>query len=578
MIRTQIYGISFALLIVLSSISCNTIKNIQKKGIVLEEMYKYYINDSIKFSYRLGGNVDQIISKSNIRNNLLKANLCLPVRNCIACFKTWQNPIPIWLQTTYYIFYFPEVKQTINNKLLGVVKKDTNLFYTDKNRYVIGKFIQLENSKGFVYIISHSGKDGFNSAIKHYDVNNIVINEKYRDIIFTDPFELAREREFYEDSTINYLTPVYLLKKHEQNYTDISSKFIWLQAYGTFVSRITSEQNEIQKSVYKFNNFNNSRENFVSTENFLLANNAALMYLINKCKDEQVVMINENHFAPQHRILGEIFLDSLYNYGFRYLAMEAIWENDTALNERGFAVTNTGMYAREPMMANLIRKALEKGYYVFGYDDFTNEREKKQAINIYNKTLAQDSLSKVLVWAGFGHIDEAKYMAKEFFLLTGINPLTINQTSFVTEEDKFLMVLDTTTIKNKRIACDIFIANNINYDMYAVKRDFKKYNISIPKEIVKQAKVSHLMFFFDSKKDFKNNISKETAKHSKRESLTFLVSIFKTDEYLKDKTAIPVYNHTLNNLSKKISIKLPNDNYYYVLRHRFGKILYQNNL
>jgi len=555
MIRTQIHGASIFIIAVFL-ISCSPLKEIQNRAVVLEDYYYYYIIDSLSFSYRFGGNFDRISNREKIRNNLRKDNLNhLPVRNCIDGFKTWSNSA--WHNTTHYNLYFPNSKKQIHNNLLNAIKKDTNDFYIDANHCIVGKFVPLENNKGSIYIIGHSNKEGFNTLKLNYTniFNSLITNEKYRKISFTQPFELAREREFYEDSTVNYLTPVYLLKKREQNYTDVFSKYNWLQSYGTFMSRLTSEQKEIQKSVHKFSNFNNSRENFVSSENVLHINDAALSYLVQKCKNERVVMINENHFAPHHRMLGEIIIDSLYNYGFRYLAMEAIWENDTALNERGFATTNTGLYSREPMMANLIRKAIEKGYSVFGYDDFTNEREKNQAINIYQKTLVNDSICKVLVWSGFGHINEEekskRMMAREFFLLTGIDPLTINQTSFVTEEEKYLMVLDTTTLKNRKITCDIFVANNINYDMFAVKSDFKNYNITIPKEIAKQVK---------------------------KNPLTFIVSIFKTSEYQKDKTAIPIYNHALNNKLFKISIKLPDSDYYYIIRHRYGKIVYQSNL
>ena len=549
MTRTKIYGINTILIIVLLLTACstiNTVKNIQKNGLVWKEMYTYYVNDSLTLSYRFpGGGYDQITKKNKIRNFLVKAGNSLPLNYCIACFKT-TNPA-----FTHFTFYFPNTKLTIHNKLLNAVKKDTTDFYVDTNKSIVGKFVSLENNKGSVYIIGHSKKNQFSNLKKEYaDVfNHIVKNEKYRDITFTPPFELAREREIDEDSTVNYLMPVHLLKENESNYTSISSKYYWLQAYGTFVSRLTSEQKEIQECVNKFTINSIKRDELVSSENTMPINDDALSYLIQNCKDEQVVMINENHFAPQHRILGEIILDSLYNYGFRYLGMEAIWENDTVLNERGFAVTHTGFYTREPMMANLIRKAIEKGYYIFGYDDFTDDREKMEAINIYQKTILKDSLCKVLIWAGLGHIDESKYMAREFFLLTGIDPLTINQTNCITEGDEYLMILDTTTLKNRRNTCDIFVANNINYDIFAVKSDFKNYKIGIPKEIAKQVK---------------NN------------PLTFIVSIFRTSEYQKDKTAIPVYNHVLSNKSSKISIKLPDNEYYYIIKHKYGKILYQN--
>lgn len=360
------------------------------------------------------------------------------------------------------------------------------------------------------------------------------------------PIDIGREYEILEDSTVNYLMPVYQLKKLEANFTDNQRRFEWVQAYPTYLSRLTNERIDTKKAIAQFRN----NRPPISSENALQTNHTALNYLIQKSKDERVVMINENHYAPHHRILAEILMDSLYNYGFSYLAMEAIWEDDTVLNKRGFAITNTGFYTREPMMANLIRKAIEKGYYVFGYDDYTNDREKNQARNIFQKTLDKDTLSKVLVLAGFGHIDKTErtrnWMAREFFLLTRIEPFTINQ-DFETE-DTYLMILDATT--RNIYTSDILVANNIDYEEFIIKNGYKNYNIPIPAEIAEKAL---------------------------SQSLMFVVSVFKANEYQSDKTAIPGYNHALSNDLSNISINLPVDTYLYVIKDRYGKVVFCGN-
>ena len=551
MIRTKILGISSIIIITFSLLSCGSVKNIERSAVILEESYKYYINDSLTFSYRFPGDYDQITVRKEIKRNLNKVAKNLPLNNCIACFKTNIPPDLI-----HYIFYFPNNKQIKHGKLLNAIEKETKDFYINVNEFIVGKFIPLQNNKGSVYIIGHSKKNEFINLKGEYDdiFSHITTNENYRDITFESPFDIGRKWEILEDTTINYLMPVFQLEKCEPNYTDNYSKGDWLQAYGTFVSRLTNASNNIQATINQWRNLIYLRGRIVSADNAASTDNTALFDLIQKCKNERIVMINENHFAPNHRILAEIILDSLYNYGFRYLAMEAIWENDTMLNKRGYVVSNTGYYSREPMMANLVRKAIDKGYYVFGYDDFTSDREKNQALNIFQKTFATDSLYKVLVLAGFGHINEAdgakKMMAREFFLLSGINPLTIEQIEYVTE-DAFLMVLDTATIRNRRATCDIFVANNFNYELFATKSGYKNYNINIPEEIAKQ---------------------------SKTQSLMFIVSIFKTNEYMKDKTAIPVYNRVLNNDLLNISIILPDNNYCYLIKNRYGEIVYQGNL
>jgi len=372
-----------------------------------------------------------------------------------------------------------------------------------------------------------------------------------RDVTSIDPFTLGREFEILKDTTVNYLMPVLQLKRYESDYSDFHLKWSWMQAYPTFHSRLTNEHHINQETIYKLHDTKTMRDNSVLKENTLITNETALSHLIQKCKDEQIVMFNENHLAPHHRILAQIIVDSLYNYGFKHLGIEAIWENDSLINERGFAITNTGFYTREPMMANFIRKAIEKGYYVFGYDDFTNTREKNQALNIYRKTLAKDSLCKVLIWAGHGHISKAEgKMAREFFLLTGIDPLTIEQTEFASDTE-YLVISDSSTLSNRRMTCDIFLSNNFNYELLASKSNYYNYSISIPDKIVEQMQI---------------------------EPYTFIISIFREAEYLKDKRAIPVYNHVLNNNLHEISIKLPVSKYFYVIKDIHGKKVFSGNL
>ncbi|MDR2970700.1 MAG: hypothetical protein LBU83_02045, partial [Bacteroidales bacterium] len=106
-------------------------------------------------------------------------------------------------------------------------------------------------------------------------------------------------------------------------------------------------------------------------------------------------------------------------------------------------------------------------------------------------------------------------------------------------------------------SCDVFIANNIDYDLFASKSGYKEYNITIPKEIVEQAK---------------------TQLQYRDKQLLFMVSVFKDDEYRKDRTAIPVYNYVLENDLSDFSIKLLADKYYYVVKDRFGKVVFEGDI
>jgi hypothetical protein len=148
--------------------------------------------------------------------------------------------------------------------------------------------------------------------------------------------------------------------------------------------------------------------------------------LLQKTKNQQVVIFNEAHNAPKHRLFVSNLLDSLYNQGFRYLALEVFY-NDSIFEKTGYLTENNGFYIFEPNFANFIRKAFKKGFKIIGYDDFSNEREQKQAENIYNQTIKLDKNAKILVYCGYQHIDTA-WMAGKFQKISGINPLTIDQT------------------------------------------------------------------------------------------------------------------------------------------------------
>ncbi|WP_133558825.1 hypothetical protein [Pedobacter duraquae] len=178
-------------------------------------------------------------------------------------------------------------------------------------------------------------------------------------------------------------------------------------------------------------------------------------YILNQATTRQVVIINEAHQVPKHRLLTMNLLEALYKIGFRYLCVEALDDDSTLLNF-GYPTINSGFYTAEPGMGNLIKKAIKLGYKVVPYesDDDTDDnpkyptyaqniREVNQANNI-NKILIKDPGAKILVHAGHGHIWERGtnliYMAEYFKNLAHIDPLTINQS--VNNLREFSILLD----------------------------------------------------------------------------------------------------------------------------------------
>jgi hypothetical protein len=369
------------------------------------------------------------------------------------------------------------------------------------------------------------------------------------------PFQVVGKKEISADTSVNYLLPIYLLSEKSNEYENSGFWRDYWTVVSNHFSRISNKDTAKQELSNKVRSFDYRKQNTISNQNVSYCNDSVLQILIQKCKDEKIVMLNEDHISSNHRIFAAILLDSLTKYNFRYFGAEGISIYDTLLNNRKFANTNTGYYTRDPMFANLIRKAIKNNYCVFGYEAYGKDRDIKQAENIFNNTFAIDTNAKVFIYAGFGHIHEKEgttknNMAREFYLLSGINPLTINQAELF-DTINFLSIVDTVNLQNNRMTTDICLANNISYDLYAEKSAYVSYQIKIPEHIANQATIDSLMY---------------------------VVSIFRLEEYQQDKTAIPIYNYLLDNATTKITVKLPSDDYLYVIKNRFGEVLIESKM
>jgi hypothetical protein len=161
--------------------------------------------------------------------------------------------------------------------------------------------------------------------------------------------------------------------------------------------------------------------------------------ILKRAKESKLVMINEDHNDPKHRVFTESMLLELYNNGFQYLALEALEYLDKDINKRKFPILKSGSFIKEPQMANLIRTAIFIGYKLVAYESKKHkspaEREMNQAKNIA-KIFKKDPNAKVLVHCGHDHIYENEYpdwgkaMAGRIKELTSIDPLTINQQKY----------------------------------------------------------------------------------------------------------------------------------------------------
>ena len=159
----------------------------------------------------------------------------------------------------------------------------------------------------------------------------------------------------------------------------------------------------------------------------------------------RVIMLNEAHNKPLHRAFAMLLLEDLYKRGYRYLAMEML--NNFPDQELTKLTVKTGHYAAEPVAGEMIRTALDIGFKLIAYEDpeaathTPRERDSIQALNLY-KVIQADTAARIFVYAGYGHIAEQTTnpdyipMGMAFKKLSGIDPLTIDQTD-MTEESNF---------------------------------------------------------------------------------------------------------------------------------------------
>jgi hypothetical protein len=155
----------------------------------------------------------------------------------------------------------------------------------------------------------------------------------------------------------------------------------------------------------------------------------------------QIVYLNEAHNVPLTRTLTAQLLEKLRTEGFTHLGMETIYQSDAGLQARGYPVPDSGFYTREPIDAEMVRTALKLGFQVFGYEALSdatgNAREAEQARNIYEMVFKHHPHARLVVVAGYAHIQKSgvyldgSSMATHLHQLTGIDGLAVEQTMMI---------------------------------------------------------------------------------------------------------------------------------------------------
>lgn len=334
--------------------------------------------------------------------------------------------------------------------------------------------------------------------------SSILLGDNDKKQPFPNPFMLAHMQE-----NANYLESVIKLDSAKENYQTKEDKWLWLQAALTYNSFIQNNPNtEIYNSV-----FYQPQDSVI---NCSLYDHEAVDFLKEQITGNQLVIINEQHWQPKHRFLGNMLLEQFYKEGFRYLAVETIDKKDEyLLNQRKYPLQSSGFYTKEPTFGNFIRNALQMGFEVIGYDTISANREYLQADRIYESTFKKNSKAKVLVWCGIAHVSENESdnprMGYHLKKLTGIDPLTIEQT-LGDMKSKFLkhhfLAIEANIPQTPIHTADIYIYNNFKESDFSIVpgSTIKAVNISLSEETIDcLTQYGKILLMIFNKKEFENH-------------------------------------------------------------------------
>lgn len=190
----------------------------------------------------------------------------------------------------------------------------------------------------------------------------------------------------------------------------------------------------------------------------------AIAEIVRRARDTGIVILNEAHSHPRDRAFAWRVAQALRPLGYSMLAAETFdneppYAGKPTLVERlahdRFVRISTGFYTRDPVYAAFLRNALAIGYEPVSYEQNSLQRPKgrlprRQSIEAREQAEADNltaihrrlPTAKLLIYVGHSHVAEAaldednggkiEWMAARLKRMTGINPLTIDQTT-VTE-------------------------------------------------------------------------------------------------------------------------------------------------
>ena len=511
--------------------SCSTYHHLAKYNYVNSSRL---INTKAKISVQYFGDTHFLsleqIDKTSLRN-LLKKYSFLNKKDLLSYSK-----ITIAPRYTAYLF-LSDYEKDIDT--LGFPIKDTLansvLFQTANNQKRAYLLLTRDDSTNIEGVIK-DGKEILKSIRFKIDSSNA--------LTYSSVFENVRK-------DINYLRASEKLINApvEDSLGQDWMQYQFLTTINSFMQNNTMYDSLINVFVQK--RISKQKVNIASIDTSkIYYNTSALNKIAKESKSTNVVMVNENHWYPKHRLFTIQLLKKLKKNGFNYLALESLSSSFQASKineERPYPTLSSGYYIQESYFAHLIRIAKELGYKIIAYESSDNSinRELGQAKKLA-EVIENDPKAKILVHAGIDHILEeptknGKRMAVYFKEITGINPLTINQVEIIdkTTNGLTLIPFDELPPGQKKIN-DYYVINNIptNLKNAYLEKEFKNYKLSL------------------------KNYDLED---------TLLLKIYNKEEFdIYKKNAVPVLNLKTEN-SDDLEIALPVNDYVLIILGEQGE-------
>lgn len=171
----------------------------------------------------------------------------------------------------------------------------------------------------------------------------------------------------------------------------------------------------------------------------------------------QIVMLNETHFDPRHRMVAQRLAEILAEQGFAYFAAETFNIRVAEGRVPGSVPFNIGAYSYEPIYARMLRGIDDLGLSPLAYEQRPeqqpenpetweariNAREIAQTENLMAALFEHTPDARVFIYVGGGHLqeqpvyregrEEVRWFGNRLAEATGVNPVTIVQYPCVSE-------------------------------------------------------------------------------------------------------------------------------------------------